>query len=237
MEIDPNTPLILSVSGMRGLVGKSLTPTVAARYGAAVGTWLKRTRDTVHPCVVVGRDSRPSGPMYESAAVAGLVSVGCEVIRVGILSTPGIAVMVGEHHADGGLVITASHNPAPWNGIKALRHDGVAPPPDEVERLLRDFEEDAYAYVGTDEIRGVRDDDRGVSIHVDRVLAAGIDVEAIRMANLTAIVDSVRGAGGAEAAALLNALGVEYKHLYPQPTGNFPHPPEPTKDNLTELAT
>ncbi|MEM1098449.1 MAG: phosphoglucosamine mutase [Planctomycetota bacterium] len=237
MEIDPNTPLILSVSGMRGLVGKSLTPTVAARYGAAVGTWLKRTRDTVHPCVVVGRDSRPSGPMYESAAVAGLVSVGCEVIRVGILSTPGIAVMVGEHHADGGLVITASHNPAPWNGIKALRHDGVAPPPDEVERLLRDFEEDAYAYVGTGEIRGVRDDDRGVSIHVDRVLAAGIDVEAIRMANLTAIVDSVRGAGGAEAAALLNALGVEYKHLYPQPTGNFPHPPEPTKDNLTELAT
>ncbi|MEM1445188.1 MAG: phosphoglucosamine mutase [Planctomycetota bacterium] len=236
MEVDPNTPLILSVSGMRGLVGKSLTPTVATRYGAAVGTWLKRTRDKDHPKIVVGRDSRPSGLMYESAAIAGLTAVGCEVVQVGILSTPGIAVMVGELNADGGLVITASHNPAPWNGMKALRYDGVAPPPEQVEQLLEDFHHDAFAYVGTPDIQPVDRDDRGVDIHVKRLLDAGINVEGIRNAKLHAVVDSTRGAGGAEAAALLQALGVEFTHLYPEPTGDFPHPPEPTKDNLTELA-
>ncbi len=236
MQASPDTPLILSVSGMRGLVGKSLTPTVAARYGAAVGTWLKRTRGVEHPLVVIGRDSRPSGPMYESAAVAGLASVGCAVVRVGVLSTPGIAVMVGELGADGGLVVTASHNPAPWNGMKALRHDGVAPPPEQVEQLLRDFHGDAFAYVGTGCLQPIREDDRGVAVHLDKLLAAGVDVPAIRAAGLRAVVDSTRGAGGAEAAALLEALGVRWTHLYPEPTGDFPHPPEPTKENLTELA-
>lgn len=236
MDADLNTPLILSVSGMRGLVGRSLTPTVATRYGAAIGTWLKRTRNTAHPTVVVGRDSRPSGPMYESAAVAGLASVGCEVIRVGVLSTPGIAVMVGERQADGGLVITASHNPAPWNGMKVLRHDGVAPPPEQVEQLLSDFHNDAFTYVGTDGMRPIVNNTRGVAVHIERVLAAGIDVRSIRAAKLTAVVDSTRGAGGREAAALLEALGVEFTHLYPEPTGLFPHPPEPTAANLIELA-
>jgi phosphomannomutase len=231
-----DTPLILSVSGMRGLVGRSLTPTVAARYGAAVGTWLRRTRGVEHPIVVIGRDSRPSGPMYEAAAVAGLTAVGCAVVRVGVLSTPGIAVMIKERSADGGMVITASHNPAPWNGIKALRHDGVAPPPEEVERLLADFHGDVYRYVGTEGLQEAQEDDRGVAVHVQRVIDAGIDVDAIRAAELTAVVDSTRGAGGAEAAALLDALGVRNVHLYPEPTGDFPHPPEPTRQNLTELA-
>ncbi|MEM8782070.1 MAG: phosphoglucosamine mutase [Planctomycetota bacterium] len=235
MEANADTPLILSVSGMRGLVGKSLTPTVAARYGAAVGAWLKRTRGVDHPAVVVGRDSRPSGLMYESAAVAGLASVGCEVVRVGVLSTPGVAVMVGERNADGGLVVTASHNPAPWNGMKALRHDGVAPPPDEVEQLLADFRGDAFAYVGTEQLRPISEDGRGVEVHLEKVLEAGIDVEAIRGAGLSAVVDSTRGAGGAEAAALLHQLGVKFTHLYPEPTGDFPHPPEPTQANLIEL--
>ncbi|MEM7578059.1 MAG: phosphoglucosamine mutase [Planctomycetota bacterium] len=237
MDVDPNTPLILSVSGMRGLVGHSLTPTVATRYGAAIGTWLKRTRRTEHPTVLIGRDSRPSGPMYESAAVAGLAGVGCKVIRVGVLSTPGIAVMVSETGADGGLVITASHNPAPWNGMKVLRHDGVAPPPEQVEQLIKDFHDDAFTYVGTEGMRSITGDDRGVLVHVERVLAAGIDVEGIRAAELSAVVDSTCGAGGAEAASLLDALGVTFTHLYAEPTGIFPHPPEPTKQNLTELAS
>ena len=230
-----DAPLMLSISGMRGLVGRSLTPPVVARYAASIGTWLKRTRDTPHPHIVVGRDSRPSGPMYERAAVAGLTAVGCRVTRVGILSTPGIAVMVGEFSADGGLVLTASHNPAPWNGIKPLRFDGVAPPAEEVERLIEDFHQNRFAYVGVDELQEVCKDDRGVALHVEKVIAAGVDIEAIRGAKLTAVVDSVCGAGGEEAAVLLALLGVKNVHLAPEPTGDFPHPPEPTAANLTGL--
>ncbi len=228
-------PLMLSVSGMRGLVGESLTPPVVARYAASIGSWLKRSRDAAHPRVVVGRDSRPSGPMYEDAAAAGLIAVGCEVVRVGVLSTPGIAVMVGELSADGGLVLTASHNPTPWNGVKPLRFDGVAPPASDVERLIADFHDNRFEYVGVERLQLSRSNDDGVDAHVRKVIDAGIDVEAVRDAKLTAVVDSVCGAGGAEAAALLEHLGVTNVHLAAEPTGLFPHPPEPTRENLTGL--
>lgn len=117
-----DAPLMLSISGMRGLVGKSLTPTVAARFGAAFGSWLWTQRrpgndSSKPPTVAVGRDSRQSGPMIESAVVAGLASTGCHVIRVGILSTPGVAIAANHLSADGGMVITASHNPFPWNAL------------------------------------------------------------------------------------------------------------------------
>ena len=227
-------PLMLSVSGMRGLVGRSITPTVVARYAAAFGSWLKTDRDTPHPAVVLGRDSRPSGPMYQAAAAAGLTSVGCRVIRVGVLSTPGVAIM-GQHlHADGGMVITASHNPAPWNGLKPLRHDGVAPPPDDVADIIDRFHADRADHVGVDQLQPITDHAGGVEVHRDLV-AALVDVDAIRRAKLKAVVDSVHGAGGEEAAALLDHLGVQRIHLYRQPTGRFPHVPEPTRENLTEL--
>ena len=129
-----DAPLMLSVSGLRGLIGRSLTPGVAVKYGEAVGQWFAQAvkhggGDTSRtPHVVVGRDSRPSGPMIESAVVAGLTSVGCRVTRIGIITTPGVAIMTETVNADGGIVITASHNPIMWNGIKTLRSDGVAPP-------------------------------------------------------------------------------------------------------------
>ncbi len=230
-----DAPLMLSVSGMRGLVGRSLTPPVVARYAASIGTWLKRSRDTPRPHVVVGRDSRPSGPMFEHAAIAGLLAVGCRVTRVGVLSTPGVAVMVEHLGADGGVVLTASHNPSPWNGIKPLRFDGVAPPVEDVERLIADFHDDRFAYVGVDELQAVAEECSGVQTHVEKVIGAGIDVDLVRAAGLSVVVDSVHGAGGAEAAALLDTLGVQTTHLYHEPTGRFPHTPEPTAANLTEL--
>jgi len=231
---DSNAPLMLSISGMRGLVGKSITPDVVARYTAAFGSWLKIARNTDHPAIVLGRDSRPSGEMFENAAAAGLASVGCRVVRVGILSTPGAAIM-GQHlNADGGIVITASHNPAPWNGIKPLRHDGVAPPPEAVEAIIAKFKTDELDHVEVQQLQPITQDTTGVAVHRDLV-AELVDAERIRCAKLKAVVDSVHGAGGEEAAALLDLLGVETVQLYKEPTGRFPHVPEPTKENLTEL--
>ncbi len=225
---------MLGISGLRGLVGRSLKPDLVCRYAAAFGHWLKTARNTDAPAVVLGRDSRPSGVMYENAVAAGLTSVGCRVIRVGILSTPGVAIMADHRGADGGVVITASHNPKPWNGVKLLRHDGVAPPPDEARAIIKLFEDDAAQHADVDALRPEESDGTGAQVHLDRV-AQVVDVAAIRAAKLKVVVDSVHGAGGAEAAQLLDHLGVERVHLYAEPTGHFPHVPEPLKENLTQL--
>ena len=231
-----NAPLMLSVSGMRGLVGKSLTPPVAATYAAAFGSWLIQSTGNKSPHVVLGRDSRPSGQMFEMAAAAGLASVGCRVTRLGVLSTPGVAIMIGHHNAQGGLVVTASHNPIIWNGIKALRHDGVAPPADQAQQIIERFKTNNLDYAEVESLQPGEEDTTGTQVHVDRILPH-VDVEAIRGANLKAIVDSVCGAGGDEARVLLESLGVELIHMYPEPSGLFPHTPEPTRENLTELCT
>ena len=225
---------MLSVSGMRGLVGRSLTPVEVTRFAAAVGSWLRVERGTEAPTVVVGRDSRPSGAVVEAAAVAGLAGVGCRVIRLGVLSTPGVATAIAKHRADGGLVLTASHNPLGWNGVKPLRHDGVAPPPDAAAELRRRFESADVTWVDDARIGRISDDPSAAAWHIDRVLEQ-VDADLIRSAKLHAVVDSVHGAGGHETVLLMHALGVTLTHLYPEPTGWFPHPPEPTRDNLKGL--
>lgn len=233
-----SAPLMLSISGLRGIIGASLTPTVAARYGSAIGQWLKATRtDRKAPHVVIGRDSRPSGQMIELAATAGLVAVGCRVTNLGIATTPGVAVMVDHHRADGGVIITASHNPIQWNGLKTLRHDGVAPPPHEAQAIIDAFRRDAYDFVAPMDLQPSDRDDEVIGVHVDRVLrVTQVDVDAIRRRKLKVVVDSVHGAGGPEAKELLSRLGVELVHLWGEPTGIFPHTPEPLKENLTALA-
>lgn len=229
-------PLMLSVSGMRGLVGRSITPDVVTRYATAFGNWLRQSTNTSASHVVLGRDSRPSGLMYEMAAASGLIAAGCRVTRLGVLSTPGVAIMIGHHKADGGMVVTASHNPIIWNGIKALRFDGAAPPADQATQIIQRFKENDLAYVPVEQLQACDEDPSGVQVHVDRILPH-IDVQAVREAKLCAVVDSVNGAGGDEAKALLDTLGVKLIHMYAESTGLFPHVPEPTKDNLTELCT
>ena len=233
-DVSP-APLMLGVSGMRGLVGASLTEEVVARYAAAVGRWLGRERETASPLVVVGRDSRPSGATYEDAAVRGLHAAGCRVVRVGILSTPGVAVALQAAQSDGGMVLTASHNPAPWNGVKPLRHDGVAPPPDAVAEIIADFHaaDAAPADASGEDVK----DNAAAKRHVDAVLAtvpAG-ELAAVRAAGFRVVVDCVAGAGGEEAAMVLDALGVDAELLHREPTGDFPHDPEPIAANLTGL--
>ncbi|MCC6681776.1 MAG: phosphoglucosamine mutase [Phycisphaeraceae bacterium] len=227
-----DAPLMLSVSGLRGLVDRTITPQVAARYGAAVGKWIRQSHPNVaKPLVVIGRDSRPSGESYQQAAAAGLMQTGCRAINLGITSTPGVAVMALHLQAQGGMVVTASHNPIVWNGMKAIRHDGSSPPAEDARCIIELFRADTSEYPTTTDIPT---DATAAKVHCDAVLAQ-VDVELIRSAKLRCVLDSVHGAGGPEARLLLDALGVEVVHLYGEPTGDFPHSPEPTRENLTGL--
>ena len=215
----PDDVLMISVSGLRGTIGGSLSPAVAARFAAAAGTWFKRTlaaKDRrVH--LVLGRDSRPSGEMVERAVVAGLLSVGCDVDLLGVATTPGVAVMAQHLAADGGVMITASHNPIQWNGIKILRSDGVAPPPDEAGRIIEMFHHNDVDLADVQALGRLNRDDRCDRVHCDAVLPC-VDVALIRSAKPTAVVDSVHGAGGGSAKLLLEALGVERIAMYAEPT-------------------
>jgi phosphomannomutase len=229
-----DAPLMLSISGLRGLVGQSLTEDVARRYAAAVGSWLVSTSGRSAPHVVIGRDSRPSGAEYLAAASEGLTSTGCRVTDVGILSTPGVALMVDHLQADGGMVITASHNPGQWNGIKTLRHDGVAPPPADAQQIIDRFKADDVLTVPSEQRGRVTTDDSGAAVHLERIVPH-VDVDAIRGLGAHVVLESVHGAGGPETKLLLDHLGVTTTHLYAEPTGAFPHSPEPTAENLVGL--
>jgi phosphomannomutase len=224
---------MLSISGLRGLIGSSLTPVVAARYGASVGQWFAQQKPGAH--VVVGRDSRPSGQMIEAAVAAGLLATGCRVTRLGIATTPGVAIMIDHLGGDGGVVITASHNPIQWNGIKTLRRDGVAPPPAQAQQIIDRFKADDVRFVDVQGLAAMADNADVVAVHAQRVLQH-VDIGAIRKKKLKVVLDSVHGAGGPETRALLEPLGVELVHLWGEPTGRFPHTPEPTEANLRDLA-
>jgi phosphomannomutase len=187
------------------------------------------------PTIVVGRDSRPSGEMIQNAFVSGLSSVGCKVVTLDIATTPGVALMIGRLHADGGIVITASHNPIQWNGIKVLRHDGVAPAPEQAAQIIDLFKNFNPQYVEPADIPQCTFNDTLPVVHSQAILQY-INVDLIRRRRIKIVLDSVHGAGTPETVQMLNELGVDLVHLYAEPTGMFPHTPEPTKDNLTELA-
>jgi len=228
-----DTPLIITISGLRGLIGKTLTPVVAAQYGQAVGMWFKT--QIKKPAIVVGRDSRPSGLMIQNAFVSGLTAVGCKVITLGIATTPGVGLMIGRLHADGGVVITASHNPIQWNGIKVLTSQGIAPSPKKAQQIIDLFHQNQPEYVPVTKIKAVETDSTLTKIHA-RTILRHIDVDIIRRRRIKVVLDSIHGAGGPETLVLLKELGVELIHLYAKPTGHFPHGAEPTKEHLTELA-
>lgn len=220
--------LMTSISGIRGIVGESLTPQVATDAGCAFATYLGGGT------VVIGRDSRLSGPMVRSAVVAGLTACGCDVIDAGVGTTPGVAIMVARHRAAGGVMITASHNPLPWNGIKFFTADAVAPPAPVVEDILSVFRERNFQLAPTEQVGQVSHDESVHDHHVSLVLET-VNVEAIRRRKFNVTLDSVNGAGGPAGRQLLEALGCRVFHVNGEPTGRFAHPPEPVADNLTDL--
>lgn len=226
---------MLSVSGARGIVGKTMTPVTAAEFAAAFGSFVRERSGQMRPRLCVGRDSRPSGQMLASAAMAGLASVGCEVIELGVVTTPSVAVMIGHHGAAGGMVVTASHNPIQWNGLKCLNADGVAPPPTDANEIIARFKEKEFSYADVEQIPQASRDDTTHRRHVELVLPH-VDVQAIRKKRFRVVLDSVNGAGCVAGRMLLDELGCDLVHLNGEPTGFFAHTPEPVEKNLEALA-
>src|SRR5438105_3227309 len=223
--------LMVGVSGIRGIVGKDLTNEVVRRYARAFGRWAKARK----PVVVVGRDARESGPAFERAVVDGLGSVGCAVVKVGLVPTPTVQLAVEHHAAGGGIAITASHNPIEWNALKFIGPDGIFLDGADGARVLELAEEDGG---GGGRTGKVTTDGGAVERHLDAVLKLpAVDVERIRKRKFTVALDAVRGAGGPVMRALLERLGCEVAGSNLETDGRFRRSPEPVPDNLGGLST
>ena len=220
--------LIATVSGIRGIVGETLTPNVAADAGCALATFLGRGP------IVVGRDSRISGDMVRSAVISGLLAGGCDVIDLGVCGTPTTAFMVARLGAAGGIMITASHNPLPWNGIKFFGPDAAAPARAVAEKILGILHGRQFRLVPTESVGHATSDDSANRRHVEAVLKT-VDVAAIQRRRFKVVLDSINGAGGPAGRSLLEQLGCQVVHVNGEPTGRFAHTPEPTAENLTDL--
>jgi phosphomannomutase len=224
--------LIISVSGLRGRVGEALTPEVVARFAAGFGAWaVGRGPRTV----VVGRDSRVSGPMFHRAVIAALQSVGCDVIDVGLTTTPTCQLAVEHHHAAGGLMISASHNPIEWNALKFIGPSGSFLEAHEGAEMRR-IVEGEIPRASWDRLGKVIEDREAIARHIEQVLTLPyIDVAGIRARRFKVALDCVRGAGGQIIPQLLERLGCRVAAIHMEPDGRFPHPPEPVAENLHEL--
>lgn len=226
--------LIISISGMRGIVGENLSPQIAATYGCAFGAFLRERKPNKILTVAVGRDSRPSGQMIFSAVAAGLTASGVNVVDVGICSTPGVGIMLRYLQCDGGVIITASHNPVPYNGIKLLLDNGIAPPRPLAEDIIRRYHERAFTPADSLHCGTISCNGQAPRIHIEKVLSL-VNPAAISAGKYKVVLDSVNGAGGVTGRFLLEKLGCEVVPMNIEPTGLFAHAPEPTAENLTAL--
>jgi phosphomannomutase len=221
-------PLIVSISGIRGLVGQSLTDEVVARFAAAFGTTLDSDAT-----VIIARDTRPSGAGFAKVAAAALAQTGCRVIDLGKCSTPGAKLLITELDAQGAIVITASHNPQPWNGLKLVRSDGIFLNAEQGQRVEALFHSGEFRQADGGSIATL-DPAEVKKRHLDKILAH-IDADAIRQARFKVAVDPCNGAGALLAPDLLAALGAEATLINAEPDGEFAHEPEPVPANLVQL--
>lgn len=229
--------LMIGVSGMRGTVGGTLTPAVVARMAAAFAVLVKGTiADKARaPKIVFGRDSRPSGFWVRDAAASALVAAGVELIDLDVVTTPGVAMMVKHLNADAAMIATASHNPIQWNGLKFLNAAGIALPPADAATLRELYDLHATENVRVDKLVPPARNGDTHALHIRKVLER-VDVLGISTKRFKVVLDSVNGAGCVVTSTLLNKLGCSLVHLNDTPNGQFPHEPEPTEQNLTELA-
>ena len=228
--------LIISISGVRGIVGENLTPSIAADYGSAFGTFLKKSHigGKKKLSVCIGRDSRASGQMLKSSVAGGLCGVGIDVVDLGLVTTPSVAIMVKELGCSGGVIITASHNPVQYNGIKLLLSNSIAPSPDKAERVKQYFIDKDFAYVDSKHCGKITSNEQADTNHIKRILSI-VDKEVISAKKFKVALDSVNGAGGRITKKLLSELGCKVSAINDEPTGLFAHTPEPTRENVKEL--
>jgi len=220
---------MVSVSGVRGTIGSTLTCSVACDFGSAFGTMLGAGKT-----VVMGRDTRPSGVMIRNAVTAGLLACGVNVVDLGVVTTPGVALMVRKLNADGGVIITASHNPIEYNGIKFLQPSGTGLSVDQAAELKKIWESGQFAFA--DSLgQGTESQDATTHVkHIDEVCQT-IDVNGVAAKRFKVVLDSINGAGCEVTPILLEKLGCEAVHINSEPTGHFAHKPEPIEENLSGL--
>src|SRR5258706_365087 len=226
--------LMVGVSGVRGRVGEALTPEIMAKFAAGFGAWAM-ARAGGKARIVVGRDSRVSGPMFQPVVHAALQSVGCDVIDIGMVPTPTVQLAVEHHGAAGGLAITASHNPIEWNALKFIGPSGLFL--DAAEgAAMRQVVEGNIPRATWDKLGTVTQDKDAAREHIEKILALPfLDVEGIRKKEFRVALDCVRGAGGVFMPVLLELLGCKLATINMEPDGRFPRPPEPIAENLGEL--
>lgn len=233
--------LIKSISGIRGTIGgkveDNLTPIDAVKFAAAYGTFIKQQRHKENYRVVVGRDARLSGEMIQNLVMQTLVGLGIQVIDLGLSTTPTVEVAVPMEHADGGIILTASHNPKQWNALKLLNHKGEFLNGEEGQKILEIAESDSMIFAEVDDLGKITKNEAYIDLHIDEVLDLPlVNKKAIADARFKVVVDGVNSTGGIAIPMLLERLGVEAVKLYCEPTGHFPHNPEPLKEHLGDLA-
>lgn len=220
--------LMIGISGVRGIVGTDLTPELCVRLGEAFGTYVDGGT------VVVGRDTRPSGDMVKHAVFSGLLSAGCKIIDIGVVGTPTAAMMVRDLKADGGIVISASHNTVEWNALKFFRADGVYLNDTQGRALLDIYYGGHAKHVEWQHIQAVSLDTTAVKRHLKKVLRL-VDVKKMRKRKFKVALDCCNGAGAELALAFLKEVGAKVEQLYCEPHGNFSRNPEPSVANVTEI--
>lgn len=222
---------MVSVSGVRGEVGSTLTPQVISKYTLAFGTYLKGGT------VIVGRDSRVSGPFVSSIVKGCLLSTGCRVIDIGIVPTPTVQMAIEHHKAAGGIAITASHNPIQWNGLKFMDHNGRFLSPAEAAKVYAMGDNNEYQLQEWSGLGNEEKDTQANQRHIEEILKLDyIDLEKIQSRKFKVVLDTVNGAGGLIVPHLLEQFGCEVTLLNGEANGRFAHTPEPLPENLGELA-
>ena len=234
MPIQFPADLMVSVSGFRGRVGDPLTPELVAGLGAAYGSFLRA--EGGGDLIIVGRDSRTSGPMFSRAVVSGLLSAGCRVIDIGVVPTPTVLLEVEHHDAAGGIAVTASHNPAEWNALKFGVRGGTFLPPDRMARFQQFVQDQDPVRAAWDELSEPTTDDGAIERHLKGILDLELlDTDAIRARGVRVALDCVHGAGGLIVPELLERLGCRVDAIGTVADGRFPRDPEPTAESLSDL--
>lgn len=234
--------LIKSISGFRGTIGgvpnEGLTPVDIVKFTSAYGTWLQRSNTSKKLKVVIGRDARISGEMVQHLVVGTLQGLGIDVVDLNFSTTPTVEVAVPMEKADGGIILTASHNPKQWNALKLLNEKGEFISAQDGADLLQIAEEKAFDYADVDDLGSYTRDDSYLDKHIQSIIDLSlVDVDAIKKRNFKVAIDCVNSTGGIFIPVLLRALGVKnIIELYCDPTGHFPHNPEPLPENLTEIS-
>ena len=234
--------LIKSISGIRGTIGgkpgEGFSPLDIVKFTAAYATWIAKNSKNKRIKIVLGRDARISGEMVNNLVLGTLQGMGVDIVDIGLSTTPTVEIAVPEEKADGGIILTASHNPKQWNALKLLNEKGEFISEKDGSEVLEIADKESYLFADVNSLGKIMKNDTFFNKHIDKILALSlVDVAAIRAAKFKVVIDCVNSTGGIVVPQLLEALGVENViKLYCDPTGEFPHDPEPLPDNLRDIS-